>query len=62
MKKIRVRLTASQVKTIREIVTNQRGGELSPVMRTIADEIARDTLRDEYGIHIGLKKLARIAG
>lgn len=61
MKKIRVKLTASQVKTIREVVTNQRGGELSPVMRTIADEIARDTLRDDYGILVGMRRLAKIA-
>lgn len=61
MKKIRVQLTKSQITTIREVVAAQRGGELSTSMRMIADEIARDTLRDEYGINIPLRSLAKIA-
>lgn len=60
--KIRQTLSSVQRKIIREIVQAERGDEpLSPYMRLIADMNAADTLREEYGIKVKPKSLAKIA-
>jgi hypothetical protein len=59
--KISKRFTHSQKITIREVVRSERGDGLSPYMRMIADSNARDILREEYGIRVPMKRLAKIA-
>jgi hypothetical protein len=59
--KITKRFSFAERRTIREVVRSERGDGLSPYMRMIADSNARDLLREEYGIRIPLKRLAKIA-
>ena len=59
--KIRKRLSYAERRIIREVVRNERADGLSRAMRQIADGNARDTLRDEYGIRVPMKRIAKIA-
>lgn len=53
-------MTTSAVNTVREVL-EKVGGAASPEMRFIAFRVAREHLRDEHGIKIKLRTLARIA-
>ena len=53
-------MTKSAVTTVREVL-EKVGGAASPEMQFIALGVVRRHLRDEHGIRVKLKTLARIA-
>lgn len=49
---------------VRDVVTGIRRettGPISPSMRLVADQIAREVLREDHGIRVSLRTIARIA-